>query len=77
MVLNALEVDPQRVWKGPWRFYHENMLDCCVPLATIEKSGITMDQFACLAACNTLDVRMSRIGSNTTEDDFRFCAVCD
>ena len=32
MVLNALEVDPMKVWKGPWRFYHENMLDCCVPI---------------------------------------------
>ena len=32
MVLNALEIDPKKVWKGPWRFYHENMLDCCVPM---------------------------------------------
>ena len=32
MVLNSLSVDPGRVWKGPWRWYHENMLDCCVPL---------------------------------------------
>ena len=32
MVLNTLEVDPKRVWKGVWRWYHEQMLDCCVSL---------------------------------------------
>ncbi|KAJ1372897.1 hypothetical protein KIN20_035190 [Parelaphostrongylus tenuis] len=37
MVLNALEVDPGRVWKAPWRFYHESMLDCCVPLENVKK----------------------------------------
>ncbi|KAK6040579.1 glutathione gamma-glutamylcysteinyltransferase [Cooperia oncophora] len=37
MVLNALEVDPGQVWKAPWRFYHESMLDCCVPLESIKK----------------------------------------
>ena len=37
MVLNSLSVDPGRVWKGPWRWYHENMLDCCVPLQVVEK----------------------------------------
>uniref|UniRef100_A0A1I8JNM6 glutathione gamma-glutamylcysteinyltransferase n=1 Tax=Macrostomum lignano TaxID=282301 RepID=A0A1I8JNM6_9PLAT len=33
MCLNSLEVDPGRVWKGPWRWFHEEMLDCCVPLS--------------------------------------------
>ena len=28
MALNALRVDPGRPWKGPWRFFHEDMLDC-------------------------------------------------
>lgn len=32
MVLNALQIDPQRVWKGPWRWFSEDLLDCCVPL---------------------------------------------
>jgi len=32
MVLNALEVDPKKIWKSPWRWYHEQMLDCCVPM---------------------------------------------
>lgn len=71
MALNALEVDPQRVWKAPWRFYHENMLDCCVPLETVQQAGITMDQFACLAACNTLHVKMVRAHEENLESDFR------
>ena len=28
-VLNALEIDPGRVWKGPWRFFGEELLICC------------------------------------------------
>ena len=32
MVLNTLEVDPGRRWKGVWRWYSEDMLDCCTPL---------------------------------------------
>ena len=53
-------VDPGRVWKGPWRWYHENMLDCCVPLSKIETQGITLEQFNCLAACNGLNVQTVR-----------------
>jgi len=71
MVLNTLEVDPGKVWKGPWRWYHENMLDCCVPINVIEKSGITFDQFSCLAVCNTLNVRSVRADASASEDEFR------
>uniref|UniRef100_A0A914W261 glutathione gamma-glutamylcysteinyltransferase n=1 Tax=Plectus sambesii TaxID=2011161 RepID=A0A914W261_9BILA len=61
MVLNALEVDPGRVWKGPWRWYHESMLDCCAPLEKVMKTGINLRQFACLAVCNRLTVRTEQI----------------
>jgi len=71
MVLNTLEVDPMKVWKGPWRWYHENMLDCCIPLQVIEKSGITFDQFACLAACNTLSVDAVRADDTASVEQFR------
>eukprot|EP00606_Chrysophyceae_sp_TOSAG23-5_P000905 GSChrysophyteH2.ASY1.ANO1.1002.1 assembled CDS len=29
MVLNALLIDPCRVWQGVWRWFHDGMLDCC------------------------------------------------
>jgi glutathione gamma-glutamylcysteinyltransferase len=35
MVLNALSIDPGRVWKWPWRWYSEDMLECCVPLPVV------------------------------------------
>ncbi|GAA6010614.1 hypothetical protein JCM11491_002994 [Sporobolomyces phaffii] len=54
MILNALEMDPHRVWKGPWRFYDQDMLDCCRPLADIAEVGLTLSEFACLARCNGL-----------------------
>ena len=44
MVLNALSVDPRRVWKGPWRYFHEQLLDCCLPLEAVKRIGITLEQ---------------------------------
>jgi glutathione gamma-glutamylcysteinyltransferase len=52
VALNALGVDPGRLWKGPWRWYSEELLDCCLPLDTVRSAGVTLDQFACLARCN-------------------------
>ncbi|KAH9489508.1 Glutathione gamma-glutamylcysteinyltransferase 1 [Bulinus truncatus] len=56
MALNVLEIDPGRVWKGPWRWYHEEMLDCCTSLQLARERGINMEQFICLARCNNLAV---------------------
>eukprot|EP00045_Choanoeca_perplexa_P017660 m.261461 g.261461 ORF g.261461 m.261461 type:complete len:394 (-) comp17598_c0_seq10:602-1783(-) len=52
MVLNALGIDPGTKWKGPWRWYHESMLDCCQSLEVIQQKGITFDEALCLARCN-------------------------
>ena len=52
ITLNALQIDPQRLWKTPWRWYTEDLLDCCRPLEDIKKVGITMEEFQCLARCN-------------------------
>ena len=45
---------------GPWRWYHEDMLDCCVPLTDVQLKGITMEEFNCLASCNGLRVQMTK-----------------
>lgn len=71
MVLNALEIDPGRVWKGPWRWYHENMLDCCVPVKVIEQEGITFGQFVCLAQCNGLETTATSVDEGASLDKFR------
>jgi glutathione gamma-glutamylcysteinyltransferase len=52
VALNALAIDPGRLWKGPWRWFGEEMLDCCVPLAEIRQRGLEMGELACLARCN-------------------------
>eukprot|EP00929_Paragymnodinium_shiwhaense_P062127 TRINITY_DN31012_c0_g1_i1.p1 TRINITY_DN31012_c0_g1~~TRINITY_DN31012_c0_g1_i1.p1 ORF type:complete len:482 (+),score=76.72 TRINITY_DN31012_c0_g1_i1:137-1447(+) len=60
MVLNTLNIDPGRVWKGPWRWFHEEMLDCCEDLNRVKEHGITFDQFCCLARCNGAAVEPHR-----------------
>ncbi|KAI9287837.1 Phytochelatin synthase-domain-containing protein [Umbelopsis sp. AD052] len=52
LVLNALNVDPKKIWKGAWRWYSDEMLQCCSPKEQMQKNGITFDQFACLAKCH-------------------------
>jgi len=52
MVLNALAIDPLRPWKGPWRWFSEELLNCCVPLEEIAQTGITISEFVCLGECN-------------------------
>lgn len=69
MVLNACEVDPGRTWKGAWRWYHDDMLECCSPLEVVKKVGITFDQFTCLATCHSLKVQEHRY--SPTEEAFQ------
>jgi glutathione gamma-glutamylcysteinyltransferase len=63
MALNALGVDPERLWKGSWRWFAEDLLDCCAPLAEIREHGLSIGQVACLARCNGADVEMERADS--------------
>lgn len=56
-VLNALGVDPGRTWKGPWRWFGEELLICCKSLELAAAEGLTMAEVACLARCNGAAVR--------------------
>lgn len=60
VALNALGIDPGRLWKGPWRWFSEELLDCCVPLAEVRKRGLDVEELACLARCNGADVELVR-----------------
>jgi glutathione gamma-glutamylcysteinyltransferase len=60
VALNALGIDPGRLWKGPWRWFSEELLDCCVPLAEVQKRGLDIEELACLARCNGADVELVR-----------------
>jgi hypothetical protein len=68
--LNALQVDPIRVWKGAWRWYAEDMLDCCVPINQVIDRGITVKEWICLAKCNGLIVEY-RNPMNCTLEEFK------
>jgi len=65
-----MNVDPGVAWKGPWRWYSEEMLRCCESLELVKKRGIIFDRFICLAQCNGAEVK-SKYGSETTEEEFR------
>lgn len=67
VALNALGVDPGRLWKGPWRWYSEELLDCCLPLESVRTGGITLDQFACLARCNGVSAASRRADESSIE----------
>ena len=56
VALNALSVDPRRKWKGVWRWYSEDHLDCCLSLEMVKTEGICLQEFVCLARCNSLSV---------------------
>jgi glutathione gamma-glutamylcysteinyltransferase len=60
VALNALGIDPGRLWKGPWRWFAEELLDCCVPLSQVRERGLDVEELACLARCNGADVELHR-----------------
>ena len=61
--LNALGIDPGRRWKGSWRWFSEELLDCCKSLDEVRRSGITLDEAACLARCSSAAVTVRRADS--------------
>jgi glutathione gamma-glutamylcysteinyltransferase len=65
--LNALGIDPGRRWKGSWRWFSEELLDCCKSLEDVRRSGITLDDAACLARCNGAAVTVQRAGEANVE----------
>ncbi|KAI9275837.1 Phytochelatin synthase-domain-containing protein [Phascolomyces articulosus] len=49
MALNALEIDPQRIWKGNWRWYSNELLETCSSKEEVLTRGMSFDEFTCLA----------------------------
>jgi len=65
MILNAMQIDPLKPWKGIWRWFHEEILKC----TSKEKmeSGMTLEQMTLLARCNgmhTMTFRASEHSDN-------------
>lgn len=68
IALNALAIDPGRTWRGPWRWFGEEMLDCCRPLDQIKTEGITLPQLVCLARCNGALATLRRADESSVDD---------
>jgi glutathione gamma-glutamylcysteinyltransferase len=64
VALNALAIDPGRMWKGPWRWFSEELLDCCISLDEIRRRGLDLDELTCLARCNGAEVELHRADSD-------------
>ncbi|HEY0481264.1 MAG TPA: phytochelatin synthase family protein [Kofleriaceae bacterium] len=64
VALNALGIDPGRLWRGPWRWFSEELLDCCVSLDQVRRRGLDLDEVACLARCNGAAVDLFRAESS-------------
>lgn len=60
IILNALAIDPARVWMHPWRWFTESLLECCVELDDAKARGVTLDKLAQIGRCNGADVRVFR-----------------
>jgi hypothetical protein len=67
MVLNALQIDPRRRWKGAWRWYTDELLEGCLPLSVVKRKGITFSQFTCLASGHC-DVEAKRPEDHSYEE---------
>lgn len=60
MVLNSLRIDPMRTWKGSWRWFNEQNLNCCTGPSKVREEGLSFDMFKCLAGCNGAEVTAHR-----------------
>ena len=70
VALNALGVDPGRTWMKPWRWWTEQMLGCCKPLAEVRKAGMSLREFAALARCQGANTSLT-YASDASLDAFR------
>ena len=82
MVLNALNHDPGKIWKGVWRWTSEETLRCesenvCGhTMDKFKKTGMNFGEFEGLAAChgvNMLSYRVGAKGEVGTEDHDKLC----
>ncbi|KAG9406015.1 hypothetical protein AC1031_003938 [Aphanomyces cochlioides] len=71
MCLNALRVDPCRQWKSAWRWYSDDMLDCCTSVDTVKQRGLSFDEFIALARCEGLAAVETRATPAISLDSFR------
>ena len=75
MVLNALNFDPKKVWKGAWRWVSEETLQCETQicghsLEKVRELGMNFHEFESLARCHGI-----RINAVKAEDHQHDCTL--
>jgi glutathione gamma-glutamylcysteinyltransferase len=58
------------IHQGVWRWFDDEMLDCCGILDIIKEKGITLHQLGSVASCNGADAAL-RYGPDMTVEEFR------
>lgn len=61
---------------GPWRWFDENMLDCCEPLEKVKDKGISFGKVVCLAHCAGAKVEAFRTNQSTIDDFRKYVMAC-
>lgn len=79
MVLNALNHDPKKIWKGNWRWVSEETLQCesanlCGhSLEKVKVDGMNFDEFESLAECHDVIMRSVRVSEEETDQNKSEC----
>ena len=77
MVLNALNHDPGKVWKGPWRWISEETLQCETrnicghSLDRVKRYGMDFNEFESLAQCHGVRIQSFRSQATASATDCR------
>ena len=67
MVLNALNFDPKKTWKGSWRWVSEETLQCETTeicghsLDKVKRDGMDFNEFESLARCHSVGIQSQRL----------------
>ena len=74
MVLNALNHDPGKTWKGVWRWISEETLQCEFPdtcghsLSRVKTMGMNFSEFESLARCHDAVISSRRASAGTERE---------
>ncbi|ORY02011.1 phytochelatin synthase [Basidiobolus meristosporus CBS 931.73] len=73
MVLNAMEIDPKKRWKGSWRWFSEELLEGFNPSKQVQRSGVNFAEFQALAQkhCDVVAKRASEVTIGDFIDDLK------
>lgn len=73
MVLNALNHDPKKVWRKPWRWVTEETLQCETmnvcghSLQRVVEKGLDFNEFESLARCHGVNIQSTRAHTHHDE----------